>query len=92
MKFEWDEAKRQANIHRHGLDFLDVIRVFEGQTLSFEDERFEYGEQRFITIGFLGIRVILVVNAFIENDTIRIISARKATKHEQKRFFSTFKN
>jgi len=90
MKFEWDEAKRRANISRHGLDFLDVIHIFDGQTVSFEDDRFEYDEQRFITIGLLGIRVILVVHTFIGTDTIRIISARKATKHEQQRFFFSF--
>jgi hypothetical protein len=90
MKFEWDEAKRKINIRKHGIDFLDVIRIFDGQTVSFEDERFEYDEQRFITIGLLGIKVIVIVHTFIETDTIRILSARRATKDEQKRFFSLF--
>jgi hypothetical protein len=90
VKFEWDEAKRRANIRNHGIDFLNVIRIFDGQIVSFEDERFEYYEQRFITIGILGMNVVLVVHTYIETDTIRIISARKATKNEQKRFFSLF--
>lgn len=60
MKFEWDDAKRKINIRKHGIDFLDVIRVFDGQTISFEDERFKYDEQRFITIGLSVTRLSLL--------------------------------
>ncbi len=89
MKFEWDENKRQSNIQKHGIDFADAKRIFEGITLTFQDNRFDYGEQRFITMGLL--REIVVVIAHTEVDeTVRIISMRKATKNEQKHFFKRF--
>ena len=46
MEFTWSEAKRAANLKAHGLDFVDALRVFEGVTFTFEDDRFSYGEQR----------------------------------------------
>ena len=89
MEFEWDEAKRQSNRQRHGIDFADVIQVFDGYTITTEDKRFDYGEIRYLTLGMLqNFVVVLVVHTDRENNTIRIISARKATKHEQKRYFS----
>jgi uncharacterized DUF497 family protein len=48
MKFAWDETKRKSNLTKHALDFIDAIEVFEGATITIEDSRFEYGEQRFI--------------------------------------------
>ena len=53
MKFTWDKNKCQANIKKHGLDFADAPIVFDGATFTFEDDRFPYAEQRFITIGIL---------------------------------------
>ena len=53
MEFSWSETKRSANLKAHGLDFVDAPRVFEGATYTFEDDRFSYGEQRFITLGLL---------------------------------------
>ena len=89
MKFEWDEAKRHTNLRNHKLDFADVEIVFTGITFTFEDDRFEYGEVRFVTLGLL--REIVVVIAHTErNDTVRVISMRKATKHEQRLYFENF--
>jgi uncharacterized DUF497 family protein len=86
MRFEWDETKRQSNIRKHGIDFADVVVLFAGDTLTMEDTRFDYGEARYITLGQLKGHVIVV--AHIENeDLIRIISARKATKNEEIRYF-----
>jgi len=91
MKLTWDETKRKTNLMQHGFDFADAKEVFVGVTFTFEDDRFAYGEQRFITIGNL--RGIIVVIAHTERDeTIRIISMRKATKHEQKIYFESFTN
>lgn len=53
MKFEWNESKRLFNIRKHGIDFSDVPVVFEGLIVTVEDERFDYGEQRFVTFGWL---------------------------------------
>lgn len=86
MKFEWDEAKRLANLRKHGIDFLDAFVIFEGDTLTVEDNRYDYGEQRFVTFGLLQGLVVAIVHSD-RNDSIRIISARKATRYEQKIYF-----
>ncbi|KJH71936.1 BrnT family toxin [Aliterella atlantica] len=86
MEFEWDEAKRLANIDKHGIDFIDVPPVFDGYTVTIEDDRYSYGEQRFVTFGLLQGRLITVVYSE-RNDCIRVISARKATKYEQRTYF-----
>ena len=79
MKFEWDEAKRQANLAKHGIDFADVEPLFDGPTVTTLDQRFDYGEERFVTFGLLNGLVLTVVHT--ETDTvIRLISARKAAK------------
>jgi uncharacterized protein len=86
MEFAWSEAKRAANIKAHGLDFVDVPRVFEGVTYTFEDDRFSYGEQRFVTLGLLAGIPVSVVHTEIEHE-IRVISFRKATKREAQIYF-----
>jgi uncharacterized DUF497 family protein len=86
MNFEWDEAKRIANLRKHGIDFLDVAIVFDGDTLIVEDDLYDYGEQRFVTFGLLRGLVVAVVHTD-RQDSIRIISVRKATKYEQKVYF-----
>lgn len=87
MEFEWDEAKRIANLRKHGIDFVDVPEVFDGDVVMVEDDRFDYGEQRFITLGLLHGRVVVIVHTERENDCIRIVSARRATKYEQQTYF-----
>jgi uncharacterized protein len=62
MPFSWDEAQRQANLRTHGLDFANASAVFEGTTFTFEDDRFNYGEQRFITLGLLHDRVVIIAH------------------------------
>lgn len=91
MTFEWDEAKRRLNLQRHGIDFVDVPQIFDGDTLSIEDTRRDYGETRYITLGLLRTHVIVVVHTE-RKDAIRIISARKATKYEKKTYFEHIAN
>ena len=86
MEFEWDEAKRQSNIHKHGIDFADVPAIFDGYTVTVEDTRFAYGEPRYSTIGLLKGRVVVVAHTE-RGDKIRIISARKATQYEEISYF-----
>jgi len=86
MEFEWDEAKRLANIGKHGIDFTDVPAIFDEYTVTVEDDRYSYGEQRFVTFGLLQGRVIAVVYGE-RNNRIRVISARKATNYEQRIYF-----
>jgi uncharacterized protein len=86
MEFEWDESKRVSNLRKHGIDFSDVSAVFGGSIVTVEDERFDYGEERFVTFGLLQGHVVDVVHTESE-DYVRIISARKATKYEPKTYF-----
>ena len=87
VRFEWDEAKRKANVSKHGIDFSDARRLFNGYTATVEDDRVDYGEQRFITFGVLDGEVVAVAHTETE-DAIRVISMRKATKNEEKSYFS----
>ena len=81
MRFTWDEAKRKRNLTDHGLDFVDAERVFNGPTFTYEDDRFRYEEQRFVTLGlFRGIPVSIVHTE--TKDRILLISFRKATRRE----------
>ena len=86
MRFTWNEAKRTLNVQTHGLDFVDARRVFDGPTLTYEDDRFDYSEQRFVTLGLLDRFVVSIVHTESTRQ-IRIISFRKATKHEQAIYF-----
>jgi uncharacterized protein len=86
MRFIWHEPKRQSNLKKHGLDFADAEKVFEGPTFTFEDNREHYGEQRWVTLGLLGMTVIVIVHTETL-DEIRIISMREANKNEQSLFF-----
>lgn len=83
MNFEWDEKKNSLNYEKHGLRFEDAEFVFSSKTISFIDDREDYGEQRFITLGELKNRVIVVVHTQ-RNFVTRIISMRKANEREKK--------
>ncbi|MDZ7698544.1 MAG: BrnT family toxin [Deltaproteobacteria bacterium] len=87
MNFEWDETKRKSNIKKHGFDFIDAPKIFAGYTLTIGDDRYDYGEERFVTFGILEGRAVSVVHTESE-DLIRIISIRKATRNEEKEYFS----
>lgn len=81
MRYTWDEAKRQANLQKHGLDFVDAEKVFDSPLVLIEDTRETYDEQRMIGIGLLDFLVVLIVH--VESDEeIRVISMRKADSDE----------
>jgi uncharacterized DUF497 family protein len=84
LVYEWDEAKNRANFVKHGLDFADAKKVFAGPCVTFADDRFDYGEERLITLGLLVARVVVIAHALRGEDRTRIISMRKATRREQK--------
>jgi uncharacterized DUF497 family protein len=86
MKFEWDAAKNNINIEKHGIDFNDAKLILNGLTVTVEDDRIDYHERRFVTLGMMFDNVISVVHTE-SVEKIRIISARKATKNEQKEYF-----
>lgn len=86
MRVDWNEDKRQVNLHKHGFDFRDAEKVFAGRTVTIEDMRYEYGEARFITLGLLRDTVVVIVHTE-EINRIRVISMRKANKHEEQSYF-----
>ncbi|MDM8541703.1 BrnT family toxin [Desulfococcaceae bacterium HSG9] len=92
MKFEWDELKNQENIKKHGFDFADAHKVFSLPMIVNMDDREDYGEERQFGIGFLELRVVVLIFAETDEQTIRIISFRKAIKDERKRFEYYYKN
>ena len=86
MRFTWHEQKRQATLQRRGLDFADAEMVFAGPTFTFEDDRIDYPEQRWVTLGLLRGTVVVLVHTESE-DEIRVISMRKAETDEQRLYF-----
>lgn len=86
MEYVWNETKRRANIRKHGLDFADAREVFSGPTFTIPDSRFDYSEERFVTIGLLDADAVVIVHTETAPE-IRIISMRKGTANEQKIFF-----
>ncbi|MBD1804452.1 BrnT family toxin [Microcoleus sp. FACHB-SPT15] len=92
MNFEWDERKNEINIAKHGFDFADAPRVFNLPMLVGLDEREDYGEDRWIGIGLLDGRVVVVVYTEPDDETTRIISLRKALSYERKRYEQYLKN
>ena len=86
MKFEWDEEKNKRNIQKHGIDFVDVPDVFKLLMLTGLNHRKEYGEDRWIGIGLLKNIVVVVVFTERKDEITRLISARKATKHEREEY------
>jgi uncharacterized protein len=83
MKYIWDEGKNRANRHKHGVDFADVPRMFDHPMVTFLDQKKEYGEDRWVGIGWLADMLAVVVFTEPDGNTVRIVSARKANRHEQ---------
>ena len=82
MTVQFNEAKRKSTLETRGLDMARADEVFAGSTLTVRDQRREYGESRFITIGFLDDRMVVLVWT-PRNEDLRIISMRKANEREQ---------
>lgn len=86
QNYEWDEAKNQTNIAKHGISFDLAARIFDGFTVEAEDTRVDYGETRLVSIGCVdGIAVLVVVHTD-RHGTCRIISARQANTQERARY------
>lgn len=73
------------------VSFRDAAKIFEGLTLTAEDDRESYGERRFLTLGLLEDQVVSVAHTE-SGERIRVISIRKATKHEARFYFSQITN
>jgi uncharacterized DUF497 family protein len=87
MEFEWDEGKDATNLKKHGISFEEAKTIFEDIVFTSIDDRFDYGEIREISIGAIeGVVVVTVVHTN-RGGVTRIISARKATKKERKKYY-----
>ncbi len=87
MRYTYDHKKRTANLKKHGYDFDDARLVIEsGKSVTFEDQRFGYGEQRYVTLGMLRGKVVAIATAETD-DEIRVISMRKAEPNEEKIYY-----
>jgi uncharacterized DUF497 family protein len=85
----YDEAKRQANLKKHGLDFMGSEAIFAGITITREDGRDAYGEVRLQTLGLWHGVVVFVVHT-PRDEADHIISIRKAEKHEQRIYWNNY--
>lgn len=91
MEFVWDENKRRINLEKHGFDFLDTEKLSENRIYTVKDDRFDYGEERYFTLGLLFGRIVALSHT--ESDqTVRVISLRKANKYEQQKYIEEIAN
>lgn len=86
MRFEWDAAKAAANLDKHGVSFDEAITVFyDPLAATFDDDDHSRHERRELTIGYSSKGRLLVVSHMERRGSIRIISARRATRRERNR-------
>jgi hypothetical protein len=84
VQFDWDEAKNRRNVAKHRIHFETAILVFEDPHAFVRYDRIVDGEERWQTIGMINGLVVLLVVHTVDDDLIRIISARKATPRERR--------
>ncbi|TWV81502.1 BrnT family toxin [Moraxella sp. VT-16-12] len=84
MPISYDETKRLTNIDKHGIDFIGCETIFDNPMLTYEDNRFDYGEMRLQSYGILGNQVVFMV--WTDREKPHIISIRPADKQETKKF------
>ena len=87
MRVEFDEAKRAAALKARGLDLARAAEVFDVATLTTQDDRRDYGEDRYITVGFLDETMVVLVWT-LRGAAYRIISMRKANERERRLYGS----
>jgi uncharacterized DUF497 family protein len=89
VRYEWDNGKAAENLRKHGVDFRDAIAAVEDlNRLEEIDTRYVYAEERIQVIGIARADVLFVIVTQRDEDICRIISARKATRHEQDRYYA----
>lgn len=82
MEYEWDPAKSEANLNKHGISFDEARYIFDGPILTRIDDREDYGEIRNISLGTISADAALVVVHTERGNRVRLISARKASRTE----------
>jgi len=91
QRFEWDSAKAAANLKKHGVGFSVAMRVFADPFAMVEQDRIEYGERRWQTLGLVDGRIVLLVAHTVRDagdggEIVRIVSARRADAKERRRY------
>jgi uncharacterized DUF497 family protein len=90
VRFDWDESKNESNFRKHGIHFEIAIRVFQDPEYLTEQDREVDGEERWLTIGWIGDVMVVAVAHTVEDEdedmVVRIVSARKATRQESRRY------
>ena len=87
MEYEWDDKKNQQNQIKHGVDFYDAVHIFrDNDRIEWLDDRKDYQERRYRTVGMVH-GVLLTVIYTPKSRRYRLISARKASKHERETYY-----
>ena len=87
LQFEWDQNKARTNLTKHGVSFAEATTVFgDSLSLTVSDRAHSHTEDRFIILGHSHRQRLLVVVHTERGDRIRVISARRATRHERKQY------
>ena len=86
-EFEWDEEKNRANRTKDGISFEEAKAIFDGPVFTAPDDREDYGEERLISYGQLGMLVVVAVVHTSRSGRIRLISARKANRKERQAYY-----
>lgn len=89
MKFEWDNTKRESNIKKHNIDFVDAARLLLGNTYISQSTKSGNDKERMIAIGELDGRIYTIVYT-LRNGIYRIISSRRASNAEKKKFWNIY--
>lgn len=92
MRFVWDENKNKINLRKHGFDFANAQEMFTAFLLAEIDDPIDYGEDRWIGIGIIRGRVAVIAYTERDEETIRVISLRKALRHERIRYEQAVRN
>jgi uncharacterized protein len=85
--FEWDKEKNAANIKNHGIDFLDAALIFENPTIEAVDDRDRLRRGEIYCTRIIAETVLQVVYTMRDEDVVRMISARRANRHDAKRYY-----
>jgi len=92
LRFSWDTRKSRSNEQKHGVSFEEAETVFlDDNALLLDDPDHSWDEKRFVLLGLSSsLRVLLVCHCFLDEDTVRLISARRASKQERRQYAERF--
>ena len=91
MEFEWDESKRESNLAKHLIDFLDAITIWNGPVIDPASSRVIGAEDRHLALGAIGDDHLTIAVVYtVRDDVRRIISARRARRNERQAYKNIF--